>query len=99
MLAIGRTLALNPRVVLLDEPCEGLAPVIVSALARSIRAMRDGGVSVLLVEQNAKFALRLADRAYVLNDGRIALATTTETLLRDEALQQEHLGVSAERIP
>jgi branched-chain amino acid transport system ATP-binding protein len=92
MLAIGRTLAVNPRMVLLDEPCEGLAPVVVAGLGHAIRAIRDTGTAVLLVEQNARFALRHADRAYVLDDGRVVLATTAAALLSDEDLQERYLG-------
>jgi len=94
-LAIGRTLAVNPEIVLLDEPCEGLAPVVVSALGQAIRAIRESGTSVVLVEQNARFALRHSDRAYVLDNGRVQLETSAERLLQDERLQEQHLGVSA----
>jgi branched-chain amino acid transport system ATP-binding protein len=94
MLAIGRTLAVNPRVVLLDEPCEGLAPVVVASLGQAIRAIRDTGTAFFLVEQNAKFALRHSDRAYVLDDGRVRLATAAATLLDDEDLQGQYLGAS-----
>ena len=85
---------MNPRVVLLDEPCEGLAPVVVANLGSAIRAIRETGTAVFLVEQNAKFALRHSDRAYVLDDGRVRLATTAATLLDDEDLQERYLGAS-----
>jgi branched-chain amino acid transport system ATP-binding protein len=94
MLAIGRTLAVNPRILLLDEPCEGLAPAIVTTLGRAIREIRVAGTAVLLVEQNARFALRHSDRVYVLDNGRVQLATTAERLRNDGDLQQLHLGVS-----
>jgi branched-chain amino acid transport system ATP-binding protein len=94
MLAIARTLAVNPRVILLDEPCEGLAPVIVSTLGEAIRSIRDAGTAVLLVEQNAKFALRHSTRAYVLDNGRVQLETSAQALRESEQLQQEYLGVS-----
>ncbi len=94
MLAIGRTLAVNPRVILLDEPCEGLAPVVVTALGEAIGVIRETGTAILLVEQNARFALRHSDRAYVLDNGRVALATTAGQLLGDETLQEKYLGVS-----
>jgi len=94
MLAIGRTLAVNPRVVLLDEPCEGLAPVVVASLGQAIRAIRETGTAVLLVEQNARFALSHADRAYVLDDGRMKLEIAAPTLLADETLQERYLGAS-----
>ena len=85
MLTIARTLMGNPRLILLDEPSEGLAPVIVEQMAGAIRAMRDEGVTVLLAEQNLHFAARVADRAAVIERGRIAWTGTMPALQADDA--------------
>ena len=74
MLCIARTLAGNPRAILLDEPSEGLAPVVVEQVARAILELKAPGVAVLLAEQSRAFAERVADRAYTLEKGRIAMA-------------------------
>jgi branched-chain amino acid transport system ATP-binding protein len=93
MLAIARTLMGNPRLVLLDEPSEGLAPVIVQQMAEAIRALRREGVTVLLAEQNLRFAMGVADRAAVIEKGRIAWTGLLETLRADAALRAEHLDL------
>jgi branched-chain amino acid transport system ATP-binding protein len=93
MLAIARTLMGNPRLVLLDEPSEGLAPVIVQQMAEAIRALRREGVTVLLAEQNLRFAMGVADRAAVIEKGRIAWTGFLETLRQDAALRAEHLDL------
>jgi branched-chain amino acid transport system ATP-binding protein len=93
MLAIARTLMGNPRLVLLDEPSEGLAPVIVQQMAAAIRALRQEGVTVLLAEQNLHFAMGVADRAAVIEKGRIAWTGFLETLRQDAALRAEHLDL------
>ena len=93
MLTIARTLMGNPRLVLLDEPSEGLAPVIVEQMAGAIRALKDEGLAVLLSEQNVHFATRVADRAYIIEKGRIRHECTMEELARDEALRQSYLTV------
>jgi branched-chain amino acid transport system ATP-binding protein len=94
MLAIGRALMANPRLLLLDEPSMGLAPMIVETIFQIISDIRDGGTTVLLVEQNAAQALRLADRGYVMENGRIVIADTAESLLRDERVREVYLGES-----
>ena len=71
MLAIARALILNPRLLILDEPSQGLAPLIVQEVFRVVAAARDEGISILLVEQNVRAAVAIADRAYVLDDGRV----------------------------
>jgi branched-chain amino acid transport system ATP-binding protein len=94
MLAIGRGLMAKPRLLLLDEPSMGLAPMIVETIFQIISDIRDGGTTVLLVEQNAAQALRLADRGYVMENGRIVIADTAESLLRDERVREVYLGES-----
>lgn len=93
MLTLARTLMGNPRLVLLDEPSEGVAPVIVEQMAASINQMKRQGLAVLLSEQNLEFAGRICERAYVLEQGRICLSTTLEGLQADEAARRTYLGV------
>ena len=97
MHAIGRALMLNPRLLLLDEPSQGLAPIIVRTLFQTVAAMRKSGIAVLLVEQNVRAALEIADRAYVLDDGRVVYAGSTAELARDEDRVRALAGASAER--
>jgi ABC-type branched-subunit amino acid transport system ATPase component/ABC-type branched-subunit amino acid transport system permease subunit len=92
MLAIGRALMSNPRIILLDEPSMGLAPVIVQEVFAIIARLRQGGVTMLLVEQFAKSALEVADYAYVLEHGRIAVQGTPEELARNERVLEAYLG-------
>jgi branched-chain amino acid transport system ATP-binding protein len=92
MLAIARALMAEPRLLLLDEPSMGLAPMIVETIFRIIGEIRDQGTTVLLVEQNAAQALRLADRGYVMENGRIILADAAATLLRDPRVRAAYLG-------
>jgi branched-chain amino acid transport system ATP-binding protein len=92
MLAIGRSLMLRPRLLLLDEPSLGLAPLLVRQIFDTIVEINREGTSVLLVEQNANLALRMAHRAYVLELGRIALAGTGEELLANDAVRRSYLG-------
>jgi branched-chain amino acid transport system ATP-binding protein len=92
MVAIGRALMARPRLVLLDEPSLGLAPLVVGAIFQTIRQLREAGLSVLLVEQNARAALSLADRAYVLSTGRIVTSGTAADLAADHQVQQSYLG-------
>jgi branched-chain amino acid transport system ATP-binding protein len=84
MLAIGRSLLLNPRLLVLDEPSQGLAPLVVKEVFRVVRSMREEGIPVLLVEQNVRLGLDVADRVYVLNDGRIVHEGSAQDLARDE---------------
>ncbi len=93
MLAIGRALMAKPRVLLLDEPTEGLAPIYVKLLFDLIRNLRSSGLTVLIVEQNVHHVLRTADRAYVLENGRMVLEGRGEDLLNDERLKVAYLGL------
>jgi branched-chain amino acid transport system ATP-binding protein len=93
MLAIGRALMGNPRVLLMDEPSEGLAPLIVAEVGRIIARLKEEGQSILLVEQNVKLALDLADDVVILNTGRVAFRGTADQVRVDQALITQHLGV------
>src|ERR1700693_498895 len=93
MLAIGRALMGNPRVLLLDEPSEGLAPLIVAEVGRTIRRLKDQGQSIVLVEQNLKLALDVADQAVILNTGRCVFAGSAQDILDNEELINQNLGV------
>jgi branched-chain amino acid transport system ATP-binding protein len=93
MLAIGRALMGNPRVLLLDEPSEGLAPLIVAEVGRTIKRLKDEGQSILLVEQNLKLALEVADQVVILNTGRCVFAGNAAEVLNNEDLIAQHLGV------
>ena len=93
MLTVARTLMGNPRVLLLDEPSEGLAPVIVRALGEQIAALKREGLTIVLSEQNLKFAARLADRAYIIERGVIRFGGAMADLLADEALRRAYLSV------
>jgi len=93
MLTIARTLMGNPRCVLLDEPSEGLAPIIVEQMAHSIRALKGEGLSVLLSEQNMHFSQAVADRAYIIEKGRIRFGGSMAELAADAALREQYLSV------
>jgi branched-chain amino acid transport system ATP-binding protein len=93
MLAIGRALMGNPRVLLMDEPSEGLAPQIVAEVMATIRQLKQHGLSIVLVEQNAKLVLDLADDIVVLNSGHVALSATAEALRHDRIDLHQHLGI------
>jgi branched-chain amino acid transport system ATP-binding protein len=93
MLAIARTLMGNPSCLLLDEPSEGLAPLIVDQMAVAIRGLKASGVGVLLSEQNWRFAAAVADRAYVIEKGRIRFAGAMAELAADEAVRARYLAV------
>jgi branched-chain amino acid transport system ATP-binding protein len=92
MLAIARALMSRPRLLLLDEPSLGLAPLIVRAIFEIIRDLHAAGVTILLVEQNARLALQIADRAYVLEAGRLTIAGPAAELLTDERVRRAYLG-------
>jgi branched-chain amino acid transport system ATP-binding protein len=93
MLAIGRALMGNPRVLLLDEPSEGLAPLIVAEVRRTIRRLKEEGQSIVLVEQNIQLALDVADQAVILNTGRCVFAGLAGGILNNEELIAQNLGV------
>jgi branched-chain amino acid transport system ATP-binding protein len=93
MLAIGRALMGNPRLLLMDEPSEGLAPLIVAEVGRTIARLKDEGQSIVLVEQNVKLALDLADDVVILNTGRVAFTGSPGQVRNDQALLTQHLGV------
>ena len=93
MLTIARTLMGNPRCVLLDEPSEGLAPIIVEQMANSIRTLKGEGLSVVLCEQNLHFALGVADRAYIIEKGEIRFGGTMAELAADAGLREQYLSV------
>jgi branched-chain amino acid transport system ATP-binding protein len=93
MLAIGRALMGNPRLLLLDEPSEGLAPRIVAEVGLTIARLKQEGLSIVLVEQNIKLAFGLADDVIMLNTGRVAFAGSVEALRSDEAALTQHLGI------
>ncbi|MBV0932575.1 ABC transporter ATP-binding protein [Marinobacterium weihaiense] len=92
MLAIGRALMSQPRLLLLDEPSLGLAPIIIQQIFEIIERLRDEGVTVFLVEQNAHQALRIADRGYVLENGRIVMSGSGDALLNDDSVRKAYLG-------
>jgi branched-chain amino acid transport system ATP-binding protein len=93
MLAIARGLMAQPKLLLLDEPSLGLAPLIVTEIFRLIQALREQGISILLAEQNARLSLRIADRGYVVEAGRIALEGTGDELLGSADVAERYLGV------
>lgn len=92
MLSMGRALMAEPRMLLLDEPSMGLAPILVEEIFRVIREINEQGTSILLVEQNAHMALQIAHRGYVLQTGEIATENTAEGLQQDEAVRKAYLG-------
>ncbi len=92
MLAMGRALMSNPRIILMDEPSMGLSPLLVSEIFDIIRVISESGTTVLLVEQNAKKALSIADRAYVLETGSITLSGNASDLMHDPSVQKAYLG-------
>jgi branched-chain amino acid transport system ATP-binding protein len=93
MLAVARTLMGNPEILLLDEPSEGLAPVVVQALLDRLLALKGRGQTILLSEQNLRFATRLADRAYILEQGHVRYAGTIADLMANDAVRRAHLMV------
>jgi branched-chain amino acid transport system ATP-binding protein len=97
MLAIGRALMAKPRLLMLDEPSLGLAPLIVKEVLQVVASLRKAGISVLLVEQNARAALQVADRAYVLEMGSVALSGPAREMMRDPRIIETYLGIGAHR--
>jgi branched-chain amino acid transport system ATP-binding protein len=98
MLTIARALMTNPDLLLMDEPSEGLAPIIVREISRIIRQLKESGFSILLVEQNLSMALAAADYAYILSRGTIVYKSTPEELGKNEDVKNTHLGVSKTRL-
>lgn len=92
MLTIGRALMARPKLLLLDEPSLGLAPILVKAIFETIREINARGTTILLVEQNARAALKIAHRAYVLETGRVVLSGPAQELMRDERVRKAYLG-------
>ena len=92
MLAVGRALMGRPRLLMMDEPSLGLAPIVVQEIFEIIRQIHDAGTTVLLIEQNANMALHVADRAYVIENGKIAMEGTGSQLLEDEKVRAAYLG-------
>lgn len=92
MLAIGRALVGKPRLLMLDEPSLGLAPLLVQEMFEIIVSLRELGVSILLVEQNARAALEAADRGYVLENGSIVISGSASELLKEKRVEQAYLG-------
>jgi branched-chain amino acid transport system ATP-binding protein len=92
MLAVSRALMMKPKVLMLDEPSLGLAPQVVNAIFKALRSLADEGLAVLLVEQLALLALKIADEAYVLQRGRVALSGPAAELQRDSAVVESYLG-------
>jgi branched-chain amino acid transport system ATP-binding protein len=92
MLALGRAMMSEPHLICLDEPSLGLAPLVVRDIFRTIKAINDSGTSVLLVEQNARYALETASRAYVLQTGEIIASGSSSDLRNDDRVRQAYLG-------
>ena len=92
MLAIGRALMSNPRIILMDEPSMGLSPILVNEVFEIIEDINKAGTTILLVEQNARKALSIADRAYVLETGNIVLEGRAKELLDDDSVKKAYLG-------
>ena len=92
MLAMGRAMMSSPRLIMLDEPSMGLSPILVGEIFNIIKMLNENGTTVLLVEQNARMALSVADRAYVLETGRIVLEGNAKQLMKDESVKKAYLG-------
>ena len=94
MLAIARAITTKPRLILMDEPSEGLMPLLVNKIKEIIRQFKEEGISILLVEQNAEMALDVSDRAYVMEKGMIQWSGVSSDIMKDKALLSKYLGVS-----
>ncbi len=94
MLSIGRALMNHPRLLMLDEPVEGLAPVIVEEIVAQIKKIREAGISILLVEQNLEVCTQLADRHYILEQGRVVFSGSNDEFKTDTAIKDRYLGVN-----
>ena len=92
MLAVGRAMMARPKLLMMDEPSLGLAPLVIRDIFRIIRTLHDEGITILLIEQNANAALRCADKGYVLETGRITMSGTGEALLNDPSVKEAYLG-------
>ena len=92
MLAIGRALMSRPRLMCMDEPSMGLSPILVQTVFDTIREIRDQGVTIFVVEQNAYMALHVADRGYVLQTGKVVLSDTAQNLLTNDLVRRAYLG-------
>lgn len=92
MLAMGRALMCRPKLMMLDEPSMGLSPLLVQQIFDIIKELNEQGTTILLVEQNAKMALSIADRAYVLETGKIVMQGDAKTMLSDESVKKAYLG-------
>ncbi len=95
MLAIGRALMTNPKLLLMDEPSEGLAPILVRQVAETIRQLRTEGISILLVEQNLRLALEFADKIYIMTKGRVVYEGLPDELARNEQAKELYLGIGS----
>ena len=93
MLTIGRTLMGNPEIILLDEPVEGLAPLVVKDFAEKLLKLKELGLTILFSEQNIRFSMAIADRAYVINKGRIEFEGTIDALSANEEIKQKYLMI------
>ncbi len=94
MLCIARAIMTNPDLLLMDEPSEGLAPILVQEIGRIIRQLKESGFSILLVEQNLSMALRVVDYGYVISKGKIVYESVTEELKNNEDVKARYLGVA-----
>jgi branched-chain amino acid transport system ATP-binding protein len=93
MLAIARAMASKPKFILLDEPSEGIMPLLVEEMFRYFTQLKQSGVTILLIEQNVELALRIADRAYILDQGQVVYQGTAEAMLADQAIQERYCAV------
>ncbi len=98
MASIARALLTNPEFLLMDEPSEGLAPLLVNEVGNVLSALKGEGLSICLVEQNVPLALRVADYAYIMNNGQIMHHCSSEDLARNETLQAEYMGVAKRKM-